>query len=386
MFLDMLERPKTVSLIAIGTEITSGEITNTNAVWLAQKLDGLGFVNRWHIAVSDEPEDILSTLEMCKGSDVILCTGGLGPTTDDRTRETLAQWLGKELEFNQVSYDHVKDYLTKFGRRVLEGHKHQCYFPKDSQVLLNKAGTAFGFLSAAQNGILACLPGPPAEVESVWELGLEQELKKLNSQKNKHLIQLRYFGIGESEVAEVAESIFSETPIELGYRASYPYVLLKLWIPTLFLEEKNNYLSLLNAAIGEYFMEQDPLVTVMESLNVPLLIEDKASEGVIASRIDHYFGQKDKAFNDSQIQVKTEYFSGDKSSFIETESASNGGGIFSLQRLNGTEWSLKLNIGPNKVSEKIVYRGRGEITSPRARKFVTEKSFQLLADALRADS
>ena len=192
-----MENTKTLSIIAIGTEVINGEVLNSNATWLAAKVDDLGFEVKRHLTVRDDPDDIKQALSFCEDSDVIITTGGLGPTTDDLSRASLAQWCAQKLYFHQDSYEYLKKFLELRGRRVLEGHKHQCYFPENSLLLENKAGTAQGFcLTTLNNKLLVSLPGPPREIESIWKLSLKEKLLSMNSIKKKQLFQMRYFGIG----------------------------------------------------------------------------------------------------------------------------------------------------------------------------------------------
>lgn len=224
------------SILAIGTELTTGQILNKNATNLSQKLKNLGVNISVHLTVPDHRQIILDSLkyletQLADDSDLLFVTGGLGPTSDDFTRDVLAEWAGIEMKFDQMSWDSVVERLTSRGFKVRDMQKQQCYFPVNANILTNTEGTANGFRFVAKNKIVYVLPGPPREIEAIWNLHIAGEL----SEKTKNLDRLithawDTIGVGESEVAFAVEEALKQRPanLEIGYRVHLPYVEVKL--------------------------------------------------------------------------------------------------------------------------------------------------------------
>lgn len=222
-----------VGIITIGTEITSGEVVNSNAASLAQKLESLHFNIPLHISVPDSLREIKEAFEYAAGNvDMLVTTGGLGPTSDDFTRDVIAEWMELPLEFNEEIYLELERSFAKMGRTLKSGHRNQCLFPKGSRILKNPVGHAQPFFISNQHVLLYALPGPPREIEGIWLGGWEEELRKYNLSPEKKLFKWKIFGRGESDVATVTEEIFKNSGFELGYRASVPFVIVKVWVPS----------------------------------------------------------------------------------------------------------------------------------------------------------
>lgn len=188
------------SIISVGTEILFGQIVNTNAVYLSQQLNELGINVYFHFTAGDNAERLkeVFTYAMSK-SDLIITTGGLGPTQDDLTKETIAQITDKKLTLHQASYDKLCNYFKKLGKSMSENNVKQAYLPEDSIVLPNDCGTAPGFLLELNKKNIITLPGPPKEMQCMFENYVKSYLKE----KSPHIIfskVLRFFGIGESSL------------------------------------------------------------------------------------------------------------------------------------------------------------------------------------------
>lgn len=134
------------SLIAVGTELTTGQIFNKNGSWLSQRLKNLGVEVTCHLVVPDDKAEMLRAMDFCSNSDLVFVTGGLGPTSDDFTRDVIAEKAKAKLIFDESSWKHVTDRLTSRGYTVKEIQRQQCFFPEGSTILQNSQGTANGFL------------------------------------------------------------------------------------------------------------------------------------------------------------------------------------------------------------------------------------------------
>lgn len=211
--------------MTIGTEITSGEIVNSNAAWIAARLEEIGHVVGTHLSVPDDRLAIRQALNQLKSSAAIVICGGLGPTSDDVTRECVASWLGKPLVFAKKVWQELEASHARRGLQIREAHKHQCFFPKGATLLPNPVGTALGFAARRGSCRIFVLPGPPREMEAMWQ---EQVRPKLKSGRGLPWRHWTILGMPESEVAELVEPLIAPLGLEVGYRASVPYVYLKL--------------------------------------------------------------------------------------------------------------------------------------------------------------
>lgn len=185
-------------ILSVGTELLFGHTINTNAAYLSKELNLLGFDVMYHFVVGDNDgrlsETLKSALEKC---DLIITTGGLGPTEDDITKETIADVFGEELVMHAESFAALERYAKNRGRKLTENNYKQAMMPQHAVVLDNEAGTAPAFALEKNGKIVISLPGPPREVHYVWE----HEAKPfLLSKQDESIVyrMIRTFGIGES--------------------------------------------------------------------------------------------------------------------------------------------------------------------------------------------
>jgi molybdenum cofactor synthesis domain-containing protein len=231
-----------VSILSIGTELTTGQIINRNSAWIAAKLKQQGLDSTVHVTVPDETEVILKSLHYCAElTDVLFITGGLGPTSDDFTRDVIAEWTGKKLIFDETSWVYIQEILKNRGVGVKAIQKQQCYFPEGSTILKNNKGTANAFSLdhkiQTKNLKIFVLPGPPAEIEAIWNDHINDWLEKSTIYVDKTTTySWDTLGLPESDVATLTESALTELkkdfPITIGYRVHLPYVEVKMTYPT----------------------------------------------------------------------------------------------------------------------------------------------------------
>lgn len=226
------------SILAVGTEITTGQILNKNASWISAQLKVAGIQVSMHITVPDDRQLILDALALAeKQSDLIFVTGGLGPTSDDFTRELISAWTDKKLVFHEPSWQHINERLKSRGFVVRDIQKQQCYFPEGALILKNIEGTANGFYletsKASKVKKVFVLPGPPREIESIWKDHVSAWLSE-NTKGLDKLITKAWdtMGVGESDVAAKVENALTGRPesktFDVGYRVHLPYVEVKL--------------------------------------------------------------------------------------------------------------------------------------------------------------
>jgi len=241
-----------ISALGIGTELTTGQILNRNGQWISQKFIELGVPTAMHLVVPDEENLILQSLQFCADhSDLIFVTGGLGPTSDDLTRELISKWCGYKLIWDETSWKHIQDRLLARGMAVKEIQKQQCYFPAGSEILTNAVGTANGFAIAYQGKEIFVLPGPPRELEAIWNEHLAPRM--LEKTKNLDPLIIRSWdtiGLGESDVADRVEEALKGCPFEKGYRVHVPYVEVKLTYPKSKSSEGQKWIEKIEQAIS----------------------------------------------------------------------------------------------------------------------------------------
>lgn len=217
------------AVFSIGTELTRGELTNTNASWLAEQLTSMGCTVVEHSTISDDAELIRATLlRLSESHGAIVCTGGLGPTTDDLTTAAAAAAAGVELVRHEASLEAIKRRFLAANREMTPSNTKQADFPRGAEVLDNPVGTAPGFV--LQLGSCRCffLPGVPHEMERMFDDRVRPELAP-TVERTTHQVRLRTFGLPESQVGERLAGIEEAYEgITLGYRASFPEIEVKI--------------------------------------------------------------------------------------------------------------------------------------------------------------
>ncbi|WP_026485718.1 competence/damage-inducible protein A [Caldanaerobius polysaccharolyticus] len=192
-------------IISVGTELLLGQIANTDAQYISQQLAPLGIDVYFHTAVGDNSDRLKECLEIAwRRSDAIITTGGLGPTLDDLTKETIADFLGLKMVKYQQAYDHLKQYFK--GREITQNNYRQVYFPENSILLPNNNGTALGCIVEKDNKVIIILPGPPNELIPMFQESVIPYLRSKSDYVIKSKV-LRLFGIGESKVEEMLKDI-----------------------------------------------------------------------------------------------------------------------------------------------------------------------------------
>ena len=195
-------------ILAIGDEITSGQLLDTNSQWLSQRLEELGVRVLFHSTVGDELEPCIEVFRRAiDRADLIVATGGLGPTADDLTREALAQATGRELRLDSEALEYILAMFARRKRPMPSQNELQAMFPAGSHVVRNPHGTAPGIdLEAPRDGRtpcrVICLPGVPAEMVEMWHDSVAATIGRFVG-SNRRVIRRRRihcFGAGESQI------------------------------------------------------------------------------------------------------------------------------------------------------------------------------------------
>lgn len=188
-------------IISVGTEILLGDIVNTNAQYLSKELASIGIEVFHEEVIGDNEDRLLEAIEHgFNRSDIIITTGGLGPTQDDLTKETACKYFGMDLVKHEESYEALKEYFSRMNRELTENNLKQVYFPKESIVLPNPNGTAPGAILEKNNKYIIILPGPPREMKPMFDNYVKDYLKSKGDGLIKSNV-VRILGIGESMAA-----------------------------------------------------------------------------------------------------------------------------------------------------------------------------------------
>jgi len=218
----------TAAVLSTGTELTRGELVNTNATWLADSLTGLGFDVVALDTVGDDAARLRDALERLGAEhELVVCTGGLGPTTDDLTTATVAQLLGVPLERDAASFAAIRERLARLGRPLADSNAKQADFPRGAIIVPNAWGTAPGFALRIGRALMCFLPGVPREMQPMFETHVVGLLEPL-PRAIRRQIRLRTFGLPESEVNDRLAGIAAAHDVTLGYRASLPEIEVKV--------------------------------------------------------------------------------------------------------------------------------------------------------------
>ncbi len=200
-------------IIAIGSELLTPQRLDTNSLYLTDQLNALGVEVVRKTVVGDERERLVDTiLGAAARSQIVVLTGGLGPTEDDLTRDAVASALGRPLEFNQPICDQIEERFRRFGRKMVEINRRQAYVVSGAEVLDNDRGTAPGQWIEHNGVALMLLPGPPYELKSMFERECLPRLEKVLPAQAIRTRQLRCVGIGESDLDQLISPVYKSYP------------------------------------------------------------------------------------------------------------------------------------------------------------------------------
>ena len=219
-----------VKNISIGDELLIGQVINTNAAWLGEHLSDAGFRLDSVLTIGDSEKAIIEALESCMDADLVLVTGGLGPTADDITKPTVCKFFGTELEFCQAAYDNVVSLFKRRGFQMSERNKGQAYLPKSCQYVPNTYGTAPCMWLEKEGVVFAFMPGVPYEMKGIFNDELLPRIKERFQAVPYEKRVIMTTGIGESFLADKIKDWEDNLPefLSLAYLPQYGMVRLRL--------------------------------------------------------------------------------------------------------------------------------------------------------------
>jgi len=218
-------------ILTIGDELLIGQTIDTNSAWMGEKVNALGLQVVEKIAVADTEEGIVSGLDRAlEKGDVVLITGGLGPTKDDITKKVLAKHFGMGMRFDEPTFERIKRLFARWGRSTTEAHKEQCFMPDGAVILENKMGTAPGMLFESGEKKIISMPGVPYEMKYIMDNSVLPLLKKTFVSQAIFNHTILTAGEGESRIADKIESVVNLFPehISIAYLPNLGSVKLRL--------------------------------------------------------------------------------------------------------------------------------------------------------------
>ncbi len=207
----MSTKIQTAELLCVGTELLLGDIVNTNAAYLSRRLAELGIGVYHHSVVGDNPERLAAALSLALSrADLVVTSGGLGPTKDDLTKETAAELLGLPMELDEKALEDIKAYFSATGRVMTENNIKQAMMPRGAVVFKNSYGTAPALAIEKGEKTVIMLPGPPVELVPLYS-GAVLDYLKVRSGRAIVSRNLHFFGIGESALAQKLDDLMTNS-------------------------------------------------------------------------------------------------------------------------------------------------------------------------------
>lgn len=288
-------------IITIGDEICRGEIIDTNAAWMSAFLWDLDITTHWMTSCRDEPEDMRDAFRRASTrADVILCSGGLGPTIDDRTCDIVSELCGTQAAVHEPSFSQMKDRYAAMGREMAEKSHRQVRSPQGSITYLNPAGAAPGFQINLGESTVICLPGPPRELHAIATTYLNDALVALREARGEDIERMstriyRVFGLPESELASRLDHVDLPKGASLHYQVKFPEILIKTVARASTQNEANNIIDSMESIVmkgaGKHIHGQgkDSLPVVLgrelTQANQSLAIAESCTGGLISSML-----------------------------------------------------------------------------------------------------
>src|ERR671932_626045 len=291
---------KSAEILAVGTEVLLGDLVDTNTAWLSARLAALGVSVYRHVTVGDNKQRIVAALlEASSRADLVITTGGLGPTSDDLTNECLGLAAGRQMVEYSEARRHVDEMFARFGREPTSSNYKQALFPEGSRLIPNPLGTAMGALLEFDGALVATFPGVPIEMKRMFEETLEPFIK----QRTEGSIVSRtlwFTGIGESALAEKVQDLLDASDPTVAPLAGQGKVRLRVTARAASLEEAEKRIEpvaeeILNRLKKYYFGEDDETLEgvvgrLLTEKGATLALAESCTGGLLAKRLTDRVG------------------------------------------------------------------------------------------------
>ncbi len=278
-----------------------GQTVNTNAAFLSQELNELGINVLFHITVGDNPHRLDKMLNNAlENSDMIITTGGLGPTQDDLTKEIIAKALGRKLHLHRPTYGKLESFFKRLNREMTNNNIKQAYLPDNSIILENNAGTAPGFIIEEREKVIISLPGPPKEMKSIYFDSVKPYLQRKSEYTIKSKL-LKFVGIGESSLENVLVDLISnQTNPTLATYAKDGELTLRITAKGNSHEEIDSLINPIvkevESRLKEYIYSyrgevlEEVVVNMLLSKNLTLSLAESCTGGLLSSKLTSVSG------------------------------------------------------------------------------------------------
>ena len=288
-------------ILAVGTELLLGDIVNTNAQYIAQGLAELGIDVYYQTVVGDNPERLKSAMHSAfDRADIIITTGGLGPTEDDLTKEIGAQYFGRKLVLDERALDRIKKFFDKMKRPMTDNNVKQAMVPENAVVMYNANGTAPGIIIENEKQILIMMPGPPREMKPMFS----QQVKPYLASKQEYTLVsrvLRIAGVGESAMEmQVKDLIASQTNPTVAPYAKDVEAVLRITARAENADEAEKIIEPVAQEIYSRFGQsvyaegetsmQETVAQMLVKRNKTIAVAESCTGGLVASRLIEYPG------------------------------------------------------------------------------------------------
>lgn len=288
-------------ILAVGTEILLGDIVNTNAQYIAQGLAELGIDIFYQTVVGDNPDRMKTAMNIAfERADIIITTGGLGPTGDDLTKEIGAEYFGRKLILDEKALDRIKKFFDKMKRPMTDNNVKQAMVPVNSTVMYNENGTAPGIIIEDNNKILIMMPGPPKEMKPMFS---KQVKPYLASKQNHTLVSrtLRIAGVGESAMESmVRDMIDRQSNPTIAPYAKDTESILRITASAKTTEEAEKIIEPIAEEIYERFGDsvyaegetsiQETVAKILIDKKVTIAVAESCTGGLVAAKLIEYPG------------------------------------------------------------------------------------------------
>src|ERR671927_1138006 len=291
---------RSAEILAVGTEVLLGDLVDTNTAWLSARLAALGVSVYRHVTVGDNKQRIVAALlEGSSRADLVITTGGLGPTSDDLTNEC----LGLAASRNMIEYPearrHVDEMFARLGREPTASNYKQALFPEGSELIPNPVGTAMGALLEHDGTLFATLPGVPAEMERMFEETLEPLIKE-RTEGSIVSRTLWFIGLGESALAEKVQDLLDDSDPTVAPLAGQGKVRLRVTARAATPEEAKEKIEPVAEEIlsrlGEYYFGEDDetlesaVGRLLTERGATLALAESCTGGLLAKRLTDMAG------------------------------------------------------------------------------------------------
>lgn len=297
-------------IITVGDELLIGQVVDTNSAWIGEQMNNIGVEIVEIISIKDDDHAIKHVLKNNIGNvDILLMTGGLGPTKDDITKKSIAEFLNDTMVFHEESYERIMDMFQKLKRTPTADHKNQCYMPSKAKIMTNKMGTAPGMWFQHQGTIIVSMPGVPYEMKYLVENEVIPRVKPLLGDVNIIHKTILTIGEGETRLAAEIDDILQDFPenMKIAYLPSLGTVRLRLSVSgknrQLLDEQLSHFTALIANRLADYVYGYNK--EILEENIGKLAIEKQKTIGLAESCTGGSIAQKI-----TSISGSSQYFLG----------------------------------------------------------------------------